>query len=173
MNGMASYCSKCGNEVADGTRFCPACGFDTTGQSVDNSGGSSQSNNQNYNQEKGSSGILTATAVLGIIWGLLAIFIGIVLVIGASLLEEFGFGEFSGMFVIAGVIYILSAIMGFVCAALIFSRKNFYGAWITCLVGSVLALVGGYYLGLLGIIAGIIGIVFFALMYNQKKFFAA
>ena len=170
---MASYCSKCGSEIAEGTRFCPACGFDTMGQNVDNSGGYNQSNNQNYNQEKGSSGTLTVIAVFGIIWGIGAILVGIVLFAGASILSDFGLGEYTGLIAAGGVIFIVSAIMAFITAALIFSKKSFNIAWMCCLIGSVLALIGTIYLSIFALIPGIIGIIFFALMHKEKRFFTS
>jgi len=75
---MASYCSKCGRGLEDGTRFCPSCGNDTMGQGNNNdqNGNNYQNNNtQRVIQMRDKSSGLAA--VLSFLWaGLGQIYVG-------------------------------------------------------------------------------------------------
>ncbi|MDR3205820.1 MAG: zinc ribbon domain-containing protein [Candidatus Methanoplasma sp.] len=156
------YCSKCGNEVSDGSAFCPTCGGPVVGGSASN-----QNYNQNYNQQSQQpagfynnnnsgelGGTLTIIMVLGFIWGILSLLAGVVL-IGGSVYILFAGGA------VFGVISILSGFLALISAYFIHKRENFQLAFITCIIGSILALP-------VGLIAGIIGLVFAFLLNNEK-----
>ena len=167
MNGMASYCSKCGSEIAEGTRFCPACGFDTMGQGAGGSGGYNQNNNQQYNnqQSQGLGGTLTLIVVLGLIWAILSIISGLYCLFwGAAVEAYFGYG-LGGIVIVLGILSLLSGLFAILSCVYIIKLEKFSQARTYCLVGSIIAIFTG------GIIAGVIGIVFFIIMKDQKSRF--
>ena len=169
---MASYCSKCGKDIEEGTRYCPTCGHDTMGQeSSYNSGGYNQSNNQS------ASGIYSAVYACGIVWAILALIVFIfylaVGVFAASLGDiSFGVGTLVGAILIGlGLIYLVSAIFAILCVTNVRNPAKSKNASIFCLIGSILAIVAGVMVlgivGILSIIAGIIGIILFIMLRTE------
>ncbi|MCL2032542.1 MAG: zinc ribbon domain-containing protein [Methanomassiliicoccaceae archaeon] len=153
---MASYCSNCGKDVVEGTRYCPACGFDTMSQgsgSGYNSGGYNQNNNQNQSM----GGSLTIIFVLGCIWAIVAILAGISnMAVGGLLIS--GAINFA-----VGIALIMSGIFALLCCMNIHKKEGHQQACTYCLIGSILALVT--------IIFGIIGIILYFVLKNERSYF--
>ena len=178
------FCPMCGKELGDEARFCPMCGFDTSGPATgDRYGGAGyQNNDPRYgdNQNKSMGGTLTIIFVLGIIWVIGQIVGAFILAATFSYLEEMGlfdtgvysiYGIFSleeyrAYLIISTIFGILSAICALICCGYIYKLENHKRACTLCLVGSIFALCGGGW-------AGIIGIVFYFLMKKEKGKFSS
>jgi len=159
---MSSYCSKCGKELGEGTRFCPTCGFDTMGQGS----GSNYSSNHNQNtgpqcnisQDQSMGGTLTLIFVLGVIWALIAGVTGLVSLIGGGALYYYD----GAILMVVGLLFILSALFAFLCCMNIYKLENHQQASIFCLIGSILAIPA---------LVGVIGVIFYFVMQKEKSRF--
>jgi len=162
---MSSFCSNCGKELDEGTRYCPSCGSDNMSQ-----GSSNNRNNYTYNAgpSQGLGGTLTLILVLGIIWAVYSIISGITLIAGgglfAGLLGGFGGGA---AFVAFGVIYLIGGLLAILSCMYIYGLKEHDKACLYCLIGSIIALATGAILG------GIIGILFYFLLKKEKNRFTS
>jgi len=162
-----SYCSKCGKELGDGTRFCPMCGFDTMSQGSGNNSGNNYNQNAgpqyNSNQSRDMGGTLTIIMVLGILWAIGTIGVAIVCFLGEGYLFYFT----GGLLFVAGILSLLCGLFTLLSCINIYKLENHQQACTYCLIGSIIALVVG------GIIIGVVGIVFYFLMKNEKNRFSS
>jgi hypothetical protein len=168
--GMASFCAQCGKEIADGTRYCPVCGFD----SMSNTGNRGV-NNQKTNSQ-GMGGALLIIVILGILWAIASLIAGVLYLIGGSLLASItGFvgGAIVGsIFVIVGIIFLVTGILTTISCVWIIKLEKHQQACNLCLASSVIVLVAGFLILPLGaIFVGIIGIVFWYLIKKEQSRF--
>ena len=182
-----TFCSKCGKELADGTRYCPMCGFDTQAQGSSNNN-QAPNNYQNYQQpnynysqppHKNRSTVGTIVLVCGIIWAILGLILGLVIiVIGAfadSLNDLVGGGieNTVALIFIDGIMFIVSAVLAIVACVYVSRPDKQTTVAVLCLIGSILAIIGGFILGsligILAIIAGVIGIILFILVLVESR----
>ena len=166
---MASYCSKCGKSLDDGTRYCPVCGSDTMSQGGDSyNGGYSQSNSPQHNNSlsQGMGGTLTIIFILGIIWGIISIILGFACFAGASIIVTMIGGEVAAAIgYVVGIISIVGGIIALLSCMKIYKFEDHNGACSLCLIGSIIALFTG------GIIVGVVGIVFYLLLKKEGNRF--
>jgi len=159
---MSSYCSKCGKELDEGTRFCSTCGFDTMSQGSGNNYSSSHNQNTgpqyNSNQDQSMGGTLTLIFVLGIIWALISGLTGIFCLIGGSAIYYYD----GSILMVVGLLFILSALFAFLSCINIYKLENHQQASIFCLIGSILAIPA---------LVGIIGVIFYFVMQKEKSRF--
>lgn len=161
---MASYCSKCGRQLDDGTRYCSGCGFDTMSQGNSNNQGGGYDQNYNQNNQKphsdfstgGMGGTLTIIFVLGVVWAIAAIISAILMIAFAGLFPFF-IGPLS---IIGGIIYIVSGLFAVLSCICIYKLEDHKNACTYCLIGSIFALLGS-------ILGGIIGLVFYFLLKKE------
>jgi len=165
---MAFYCSNCGKELEDGTRYCSTCGFDTMAQGSGNKSSSASSVNDTLNNSFGGidgasggmGGTLTIIFVLGLIWVLISALYGIYCLTVGGVFFFFG-GPF---LIVIGVLSFVSAICAIICCLNIYKLEKFQQTSTLLLIGSILALITS-------ILGGILGIVFYFLLKNEKHRF--
>jgi hypothetical protein len=170
---MASFCAQCGKEIAEGTRYCPVCGFDTQSQGAGGYNNSNYNPNAGYQQtnvKQGSSGTLKTIAALGIVWALISLLIGIYFFILSTeyyWVYYLGFRMTDTILIILGLVCVIEALLVFVSCIYIFKLQKYSLASTLCLITAILAL----FLG--GIIIGVLGIVFWTLLTKEKQRFTS
>jgi len=158
-----AYCSKCGKLIDGGSAYCPNCGAAATDRSdnpnqnwINNYG----PNSGQQQSAQGLGGTLTIILVLGILWAIGSIIVGIFCFAGSSLYYFLpgGAAIMAGL----GVLCLVGGIFAMLSCMYIYKQENHQQAFLFCLFGSIIALVTG------GVIAGIIGIIFAFLLKNEK-----
>jgi len=155
---MSSYCSKCGKELGEGTRFCPMCGFDTMGQGSGNNYNQNTGPQHNSNQSPGMGGTLSIIFVCGALWAIFALLVGIAFMpVGAAIYYVAG-----TIAIIVGILLFLSALFTVLCCVKLYRLENFQQASTYCLIGSILAI---------PFLVGILGVIFYFLMQKERSRF--
>lgn len=157
------YCSNCGKETDSSSSFCSSCGASLSSSS----GNNNYNNNQNNNQQSGGTqyippglgGTLTIILILGILWAIGSLLAGLYFAAFGGSFLFYGAGIILGI----GILCILGGVLALVSCMFIYKLENHKMAFMTCLIGSIIALVTG------GIIIGIIGIVF-AFLLNKEQY---
>jgi len=178
------FCSRCGKELDNDARFCPVCGFDTSGPPSGNvnGGGYNQNNNPQNNSGRGRNmgGTLSVIFLCGLLWAVLHILGAIALVAIYGFISDIGL-SYSSIYplyglipedlyipylVITSIFGLLSAVCALICCRYLYKLENHKRACMSCLIGSIFALCGGS-------LVGIVGIVFYFLIKNEKNRFSS
>jgi hypothetical protein len=136
MNSGPNYCANCGVPLGESETYCFACGARTGVNKP-----LAQWDQQKKQTKKNGTALIVA-ASLSLIWGMMAIVFGGAFLILNSILEfdpEY-YPSILGFLLITGKIWVISGILSLITAFVIFSKKYYLVAFITCVAASIIAL---------------------------------
>jgi len=145
-----NFCTECGANIRSYDEFCPSCGCNLKQKS------------QRQNVTNRGDNKLNLVAIMGGIWAFFALMVGIVCIVSLdammdAMIEVYG-NTFDVEFLetiilIVGYCLLASGILSVISVVLCATRKYYTIALITCIVGSLLALLCTIIIGILGFIA--------------------
>ncbi len=162
MISNSSFCEECGENLADGVKFCPKCGTRVPGRSPEQVVAEKESiRSALYSR-------LQWSGILALIVGLPLLFIGIYILVDineilnflitdpytSALIKEYGLSEeeLRSIVTYAGNIAIVSGVCNVLSAILCFIRRYYILAIILCFVGAITA-ISGFFMLLIGLLA--------------------
>jgi len=160
-----NFCTACGANIHSYDEFCPSCGQSIKGEVA-------PARNENYAQGKSSK--LLIVGILGMLWAVFALFIGVFMLfatdavvtemVNDSIYDAYGFTaeDWRSLCIITGGMLVLSGIFALISSICCFTKRYFILAFIACIVGSIFSLI---------LFVGFIGLVCVYLIYSSRRNF--
>ena len=150
---------KCGSAIHESDTFCPSCGVSVSESAF-------QGGNNNAPVEKPKD-YLKIVSILSGIWGVIALLMGILFLATSGILADMvrenpeifegiidisDLNQLENVLKMIGVIYMISGVLSLVTSFLSAKKKMFFITLLSCIAASIILIVFGEYLGIVGLI---------------------